>query len=103
MRRLRSASKTEREKLLARVSHLAEVVAEVERHVHLPRVAIPELSGTRDWLRYRGPRGADGTPSRNITMEDHFRQAANGHEMSGPRPGRLHLLVSRACAGRTAL
>jgi Zn-dependent peptidase ImmA (M78 family)/transcriptional regulator with XRE-family HTH domain len=44
-RRLRSTSKLDRERLLARLSLLAEVVTEVERHVSLPPVDIPDIPG----------------------------------------------------------
>ncbi len=47
-RRLRSTSKLDRERLLARLSLLAEVIAEVERHVSLPAVAIPHIPGDGD-------------------------------------------------------
>lgn len=42
-RRLRSTSKRDRERLLARVSLLAEITSEVERYVHLPHVEIPDI------------------------------------------------------------
>jgi Zn-dependent peptidase ImmA (M78 family) len=44
-RRLRSTSKLDRERLLARLSLIAEVIAEVEHHVSLPTVAIPDIPG----------------------------------------------------------
>jgi Zn-dependent peptidase ImmA (M78 family)/transcriptional regulator with XRE-family HTH domain len=44
-RRLRSTSKRDRDRLLARVGLLAEIVADVEQHVHLPKVSIPEIPG----------------------------------------------------------
>lgn len=47
-RRLRSTSKLDRERILARVGLLAEVVTEVERHVALPPVAIPDIPGSGD-------------------------------------------------------
>ncbi len=47
-RRLRSTSKLDRDRLLARLSLLAEVIAEVERHVSLPAVAIPDIPGVGD-------------------------------------------------------
>lgn len=47
-RRLRSTSKLERERLLARLSLLAELVILVEDHVSLPPVAIPDMPGASD-------------------------------------------------------
>jgi Zn-dependent peptidase ImmA (M78 family)/transcriptional regulator with XRE-family HTH domain len=47
-RRLRSTSKLDRDRLLARLSLLAEVIAEVERYVSLPTVDIPDIPGTGD-------------------------------------------------------
>jgi Zn-dependent peptidase ImmA (M78 family)/transcriptional regulator with XRE-family HTH domain len=47
-RRLRSTSKPDRERLLARLSLLAEIIAEVEHHVALPPVDIPDIPATGD-------------------------------------------------------
>lgn len=47
-RRLRSSSKLDRERLLARLSLLAEVIAEVEHHVALPPVDILDIPSTGD-------------------------------------------------------
>lgn len=47
-RRLRSTSKLDRERLLARLGLLVEVIAEVENHVALPSVQIPDVAGGGD-------------------------------------------------------
>jgi Zn-dependent peptidase ImmA (M78 family)/transcriptional regulator with XRE-family HTH domain len=47
-RRLRSTSRLERDRLLARVSLLAELITEIERHVSLPAVSIPYIPSVGD-------------------------------------------------------
>jgi Zn-dependent peptidase ImmA (M78 family)/transcriptional regulator with XRE-family HTH domain len=47
-RRLRSTSKLERERLLARLSLLGELVMLIERHISLPAVAIPDMPSDGD-------------------------------------------------------
>src|SRR5258706_4477730 len=44
-RRLRSTTKLERDRLLARISLLAELIGEIERHVSLAAISIPDIPG----------------------------------------------------------
>jgi Zn-dependent peptidase ImmA (M78 family)/transcriptional regulator with XRE-family HTH domain len=47
-RRLRSTSRLERDRLLSRISLLAELITEIERHVSLPAISIPDIPGVGD-------------------------------------------------------
>jgi Zn-dependent peptidase ImmA (M78 family)/transcriptional regulator with XRE-family HTH domain len=58
-RRLRSTSKMDRDRILARISLLAEIVAEVERRVELPVVDVPDLVVDEDDLGAAEDAGAE--------------------------------------------
>lgn len=82
-RRLRSTSKMERSQVLARAELLAELVAELEKHLNIPEVAIPEI-----------PVPVDSRTETEAAATEVRKQWGMG---IGPIPKVVRLLESKGC------